>query len=474
MHFSALVAHPDRKRCAPIPFARNAPVDDVFKEIAHSALFDGVGHPVDRIVGSKKLLLDSSHLHKPARTCIVKKRSVASPTERITVSELQSFEKFVFAFKFLDDIFVGVFAEQSFKIVNGIFESASVVNHLHERKIVFFADFAVVLAECGCDMDYTRAVGESNVRVVRDVITLFLCTSFVVEKRFVFDVFVLAALLGVNLDVFCFVFEKGRNKRVGKNIELIADLNFGVVLFCVHAKRDVGRERPRSRRPGKKIGVVDAFELEFDEYGSFLDVFVALRNFVRRERGSATRAIRHDFVALVDKPLVCHLFDCPPHRLDVIVVVGDIRVFHVRPVADAVGHLLPLVGVFPNGLLALFDKRLDSVFFDFLFAVNAELFFDFKFDGQTVSVPARFAQDVISLHGFVTRDNVLHDTGENVTDVRFSVCGRWSVIKTKFGIAFVFLYALFENVLFFPKSENFFFAVDEIQICFNGFVHIVL
>lgn len=50
VNLAALVAHPNRQRSAPVSFTRNAPIYDVFKEIAHTTVFDGLGHPVDRIV----------------------------------------------------------------------------------------------------------------------------------------------------------------------------------------------------------------------------------------------------------------------------------------------------------------------------------------------------------------------------------------------------------------------------------------
>ena len=390
------------------------------------------------------------------------------------MGEFHCLEQFVFALKFLDNILVCVLAEQAFEVVYGVFESASVVNHLNKRQTVLFADFAVILAKCGRDMHDARAVGERDVRIVGDIVRLFLCARVVIEKRFVFYEFVFATLFRVDFDVLVFIFEQGRNQSVCEDIKLLSDLNLRIVLFAVHTKSDVRRKRPRRSRPSEEIRVFNAFNFKFDENGSFLNVLVALRHFVRGKSRSATRTIRHDFVAFIDKSLVSHLLDSPPYRLDIVVVVSDVGILHIRPIPDTIGHFLPLVGVFPNGFLTFFDKRLDAVLFDFLLTVDAELFFDFQFHGQTVSIPTRFAQNVITLHRLVARDNILHNASENVSDMRFTVRSGRTVIKTEFGITFVLFYALFKNVLLFPKSENLLFAINEIQICFNRFVHIVL
>ncbi len=50
INFSAVLANPDRKRRSPISLAGKTPVDDVLKEVAHSARTYRFGHPVYRFV----------------------------------------------------------------------------------------------------------------------------------------------------------------------------------------------------------------------------------------------------------------------------------------------------------------------------------------------------------------------------------------------------------------------------------------
>ena len=89
-------------------------------------------------------------------------------------------------------------------------------------------------------------------------------------------------------------------------------------------------------------------------------------------------------------------------------MISNVRVIHVYPVTEAVAHVFPLVGVFPDRLLTFFYKRLYAVLFYILLAVKTEFFLDFEFDGKPVRIPARFTKNVIALHRAVSRNDVFH------------------------------------------------------------------
>src|SRR5204863_423792 len=59
-------------------------------------------------------------------------------------------------------------------------------------------------------------------------------------------------------------------------------------------------------------------------------------------RRTATRAVRQHFVAAVEQRLVVQPLEQPPHRLDVLVRVRDVRVLVVEPVPDPVGERFPI------------------------------------------------------------------------------------------------------------------------------------
>ena len=160
---------------------------------------------------------------------------------------------------------------------------------------------------------------------------------------------------------------------------------------------------------------------------------------------------------LINKSAVEYGFERPPNRFDIIIVVSDIGFVHVRPIPDAVGHAFPFRLVLPNALLAFLDKRLHAVFFYVLFAVDIERLFHFQLDGQTVRIPARFAQNVLAFHGVEPRNNILHSARQNMPDVRFAVSRGRTVIERKFLAALACGDALIKDVVLFPELDNVFF-----------------
>ena len=449
VHVPAVLANPNRDGRAPIALARYAPVDDVLKEVAHAPRADRRRDPIDGRVVCKQPVAHLGHLDEPAAARIVQERRVAAPAERIAVLEHQLLEQQAAVFEMTYDQFVAVLDKDAFEVARALDEPAAVVDHLHERQIVLAPDLGVVFTERRRDVNDARTVRQRDVLVADDV-ERRLVALVEIEKRNVRGVFVIFAPLDVDQ---CIVVEQRVDKRSRQDVDLAVCLDLGVILDRIHAQRDVGRKRPRRRRPCEEVALL-VTQLELDENGLLLDEFVTLRDLVRRKRSAAARAIGHDLVSLVEQSGVRDLLDRPPLRLDVVVLIGDVRMLHVRPIAYALGHALPLVLVLPDALLALADERLDAVLLDVLLAVHAEQFLDLQLDRQTVCVPPRLAQNVIALHRLVTRYDVLHNTRQYVTDVRLAVGGRRTVVEGELGLALGRLYALFEDAVALPKLEH--------------------
>src|SRR5207237_530775 len=108
-----------------------------------------------------------------------------------------------------------------------------------------------------------------------------------------------------------------------------------------------------------------------------------------------------------------HRRERPPHALDVIVRVGDVRVAVVQPIADALTQLLPVGAIAPDTFAAHFVEALDTNLLDLLLCrANSEIgldsFLDFDFDRKAVRVPASFARHVIATHRTVPAEEILH------------------------------------------------------------------
>ena len=179
-------------------------------------------------------------------------------------------------------------------------------------------------------------------------------------------------------------------------------------------------------------------------------------------------------MALIEKALFVDRLQRPPLGLDIIVLIGDVRIVHVAPKADAIAHLTPLRLVLPDGLLAGLDERLHAVRLDLLLAVQAELFFDLELHGKTVRVPARLTQNVVALHRLIARDQVLDAAGEHMPDVRLAVCRGRTVKERKGRLALAPFHALFKDAVFLPKCQCFLLAGNKVHVCRNFLVHLFL
>ena len=102
---------------------------------------------------------------------------------------------------------------------------------------------------------------------------------------------------------------------------------------------------------------------------------------------------------------------------------------HISPEADRAREIFPHSFVFPYALFAFVYKGSNTVLLDLILSVKAEELFHLNLNGETVSIPAGFAGDIVALHGAVSRNHILDDARKNVTYVRLAVCCGGTVIK---------------------------------------------
>ena len=107
----------------------------------------------------------------------------------------------------------------------------------------------------------------------------------------------------------------------------------------MHRERRVRHERPRRRRPHQDPPAVAerraserpaSRSVERDVHARILDVLVPLRHLVARQRRAAARAVRQDLVPAIQQLLVEQRLERPPHALDVVVRVRDVRMRRSR------------------------------------------------------------------------------------------------------------------------------------------------
>ena len=87
-----------------------------------------------------------------------------------------------------------------------------------------------------------------------------------------------------------------------------------------------------------------------------------------------------------------------------------------------------------------------------------------------MGIPSSLSGHHIALHGTVSGNHVLDDTGQHVLDMGLSISG-WRAIIKGIGLAFLTLFhALFEDVLILPELLHRLLAVHKVQVFVDCFV----
>ena len=459
------VTFPNVQRRAPVAVAADTPVLHMLDPVAEAPLADRLRNPVDRVVVLYERIAHRRHLDEPRSARVVEQRRIAAPAMRIVVRELGSLKKLAALLEIGEDQRIGVLHKDArpFRLRRHL---ALVVDELHERHPVFTAHAVVVLAECRRRMDDARAVLGRHIVVADDEERLFahIRGDKIVERLIPPVLELLALHRREDLTVAPRAFKYAVHQRLGEVVDLAVDTHLHIGHLGVHAEPEIRRQRPRCRRPCEEIRILIG-SLELDDCRTLRDIFVPLRHLVRGERRAAARAVRNDLVSLIKKSFFIDFAERPPHGLDVIVLVGDVGVLHIRPKTDDVGELLPHRLIRPDRFAAFLDERLDAVFFDLFLAVDADRLLDLELHGQPVRVPARLAQNLLALHRLIARQHVLDYARQHMPDVRAAVRRRRAVVKRERLCTLALIHRLLCNMIFAPKIHNGFLARGKIQIC---------
>ncbi len=202
-------------------------------------------------------------------------------------------------------------------------------------------------------MDNTGTIFRRNIiHTGDDKRSLVLIRHAERHQLFVFPVFHVAAF--EFLEYLVFIAREHFSCQTFRDIEDITLVVSGchahldIVYIRTDGQRDIGSQCPRGCRPREKIFIVGAFFLKFASQGVNLYHLISLRDFVRSQTGSATRAIWQDLVAFIDQSHIKGFFENPPAGFDVIIIKRDIRVIHVSHICHAFRHLCPQIGIGKN------------------------------------------------------------------------------------------------------------------------------
>ena len=370
------------------------------------------------------------------------------------------------------DILVGILHE--FARIRGLLSHLSLsVYKLHKGKIIFASHLGIVLTEGRGNVHDTRTVRHGDVAVAGHEMSLFflLCRRFpgAGKQRLIFPVFQILPGKGLQNLIGCLSFLRQRTQNLLKQSLrhiigiAVRRLHLHIGLLRIHAQRHIGGQSPGRGGPCQEISVL-ANRLEAHNGGALLHRLIALRHLMRGERGPASGAVGHDLEPLVQKALIPDLLERPPFRLDEIVVIGHVGLVHVGPESDRAGEVLPHTLIFPDALLALADKGIQSVLLDLLLPVQPKELFHLQLHRQPVRVPARLSGNHIALHGAVSGNHVLDHTGQHMSDMGHAVSRGRPVIKGVGRPLLSVFHTLFKDVSLFPEGLDLFFSGHKIQI----------
>ena len=464
-----LLAAPDGQGRAPVAVAAERPVDVAGEPLAEAPVLDVLRVPGDVVVGGDELVLDRRGADVPGGLAVVEQRRVAAPAERIAVLVGLDAQQQAAVLELVRDGRVRVLDPDAGPRRDLGDELALEVDGVHHRQVVVHAHAHVGLAERGRDVHDAGAVRGRDVVVADDEVCA-LVGLHVVEQRLV----VQAAEVGPGelAQDLGLLAEHGLDQVAREHEALAAALDERVGDVRAHRGGHVADERPRRGGPdGERdalglavpLPAVHALrhlgrrlrrEREAHVDGVLGDVLVALRHLVAADGRAAARAVRHHLEALVEQALVPDGAQQPPHRLDVVVGVGVVRVVQVDPEPDALREPLPLREVGGHALLAERVELGDAVGLDLLLAVDAQAALDLELHRQPVRVPARLAGDAVAAHGLVAREEVLEDARDDVVRARPAVGGGRPLVEDEDRRVLAALEALVEDVVGLPELED--------------------
>ena len=149
----ASLADPDRQRRSPVAGPREVPVDEVLQPVAHPAVADVLGLPVDAPVVLDQPLLHRRGPDEPGGERVVEQRGVAAPAEGIGVADLARLVEPALGLEVGDDPRVGVLDEETAIAGLPLEEAPVEADHVADRDPLPAAQLQVGLAVGGRGVD---------------------------------------------------------------------------------------------------------------------------------------------------------------------------------------------------------------------------------------------------------------------------------------------------------------------------------
>ena len=245
-----------------------------------------------------------------------------------------------------------------------------------------------------------------------------------------------------------------------------------IVDVRTYAESRIRWQCPRCGCPCNECRLAPLFHLwlcidhaEDTSHRRILDITVAARlvELVARQACSRTWRIWLDGVALVEQSLVVKLLEHPPQSLDVAVVVSDIWIIKIDPVAHLVCKVGPFLGIFHYLLAAGSIVFIDRDLLADILLGDAKALLDTELDRQTVGIPTCLALHLIALHRLETAEDILDRTCHHVVDTWHTIGRRRTLIEDKRRMTLTSGHTLFEDIVFVPLFQHLLVDFREVE-----------
>ncbi len=250
----AAVAGVEGQRQAVVTAPRDVPVAHVAEPVVH-ALAHVAGRPLDLLVRREQLRPELVDRDQPVVRDAPDQRRVAAPAVRIAMLVRLGRDERPALGEPADDLIGGLDGREPVQPTVGVVEPARLVDRHQHRQLVDPAELEVLLPSAGRDVDDSRPLLERDL-VPRDHTVRDLTPGTeLVERRRVPPADELLAPLPLEEGLL----------RMARDGEPLAALATPVLGIRLHGGGDVGRQRPRRRRPDHERLVRPVEEGEADE-----------------------------------------------------------------------------------------------------------------------------------------------------------------------------------------------------------------
>ena len=252
--------------------------------------------------------------------------------------------------------------------------------------------------------------------------------------------------------------------------------NTEIVDLRTDSQSGIRRQGPRCSGPRHKIEITlypfkhffafgVANHLELSRTGCIFHIPITARlvQLVVAEPRTGSRRIGLNGVSFVKQTFFIEFAQQIPQCLNIFVIIRDIRIVRIDPIAHFTGQLPPQIGIghhfMTTGIVVLLDRNFRT---DILFG-DTEFLLDTQFDGQPVRIPSGLAMNEETTLRFVTTDYILNGTGHHMVNTRTAIGRGRSLIKHEGRMSFACRYTFPERIVGVPLFQNFLCDLGQIQ-----------